>query len=95
MIGIFWIYQDKIYSYKEEVINDDNQDIETGHVDYWQILQSKHKELRSYSYDYILGGRVLLKDEEIIVYSSNDIINDKKSTNLIVNDFKLDDETTA
>lgn len=71
--------------------NLENQDMETGHVDYWQTLQSQHKELRNYPYDYIPRGRVLLKDEEIIVYSSNDVINDKKSRGLIIKDFELND----
>jgi len=51
LIGIFWIYKDKIYSYKEEVFEKYNQDVEIGHVEYWKQLQVQHKGLSGFSYD--------------------------------------------
>lgn len=89
MIGIFWIYEDQIYSYKEELCEEYNQDVEVGHVDFWEQLQSQHKNIREFSYDYIPRGRVLLSDGEIIVYSSNDIIRNDKYRKLILECFAL------
>ena len=89
MIGIFWIYDSIIYCYKEEVTNQNDQDVEVGHVDYWQTLQSKYKELNEYPYDYVPRGRVLLKNGDIIVYSSKEIINNEEYKKLIIDSFQL------
>lgn len=89
MIGIFWIHNNKIYSYKEEDLSQTDQDVEVGHVDYWQTLQAKYKELREYSYDYIPRGRVLLKNGETVVYSSHEVIDNDHSKELILKSYEL------
>jgi hypothetical protein len=90
MIDIFWIYKNKIYSYKENVTESQNQDVEMGHVEYLDEIQSEHKNLREFSYDYIPRGRVLLKNAKVLVYSSNEIIENDMYRNKILNCFKLE-----
>jgi len=90
LIGIFWIYENQIYSYQEELYEQYNQDVEIGHAEYWEQLQSQYKKLREFSYDYIPRGRVLLSDGEIKVYSSNDIIRNDNYRKFILEYFKLD-----
>ena len=89
MIGIFWIYNDKIYTYKEDRNSKKDRDTEVGQVDYWSVLQGNHHELLEYSYDYIPRGRVLVKNHKHIVYNSREIIHDTNKVNLIVKEFKL------
>lgn len=93
MIGIFWIYEDKIYSYKEPLSDLSNQDVEMGHIVYWKVLQGTYKIFQNFEYDYISRGRVLLKDEEIIVYSGKHIIHDTQFQNLIIKEFDLENPT--
>lgn len=91
-IGIFWIFEDCIYTYTQKALYD-NQDVDMGHVDYWQELCLKHKELREYSYDYIPRGRVLLKGAIPVVYSSKEIINSLDKRELIQKSFELSSNT--
>ena len=91
MIGIFWIHKDAIYSYKEEVLKKHEQDVEIGHVEYWRQLQVQHKILSEFPYDYIPRGRVLLSEGKFKIYSSKEIISEKKYHNLILNCFELKD----
>jgi len=91
-IGIFWIYEDSIYTYTQKAVKA-TQDVEIGHVDYWDSLRQKHKELKEYPYDCIPRGRVLLKDDKSIVYSSKEIINDSRKRALISDVFKLNEST--
>lgn len=91
-IGIFWVYQDKIYTYTQKAVKD-TQDVAVGHVDYWNYLRQKHKELKEYTYDFVPRGRVLLKEAKPIVYSSKEIINDVTTRDLISHAFELDNST--
>lgn len=90
-LGIFWIDKNNIYTLQEnrdKVIQIDGaRDIETGHVDYWNILQNKYQKFKHLGYDQVPRGRVLEKGSKIIVYSSKDIIKNYKD--LIINDFDL------
>ena len=88
-IGIFWIFQGRIYSYCEKMENKLHQDVDKGHYEYWPTLQSHYRELRDYSYDVIPRGRVLIKNGEVIVYSSQEIINDENARKLILEHFGL------
>ena len=89
MIGIFWIFQGRIYSYREKMADTLHQDVDRGHYEYWPTLQSHYPKLRDYSYDVIPRGRVLVKNGEVVVYSSQEIIGDEKTRQLIVKHFGL------
>ena len=89
MIGIFWIFQGRIYSYREKMTDALHQDVDKGHYEYWPTLQSLYPELRDYSYDVIPRGRVLVKNGEVVVYSSQEIIDDIRTRRLIIEHFGL------
>ncbi len=88
-IGIFWIFHGRIYSYREKMANMLHQDVDKGHYEYWPTLQSHHRELQDYSYDVIPRGRVLVKNGEAVVYSSQEIIDDAHTRRLIIEHFGL------
>ena len=88
-IGIFWIYQGRIYSYREKMTDALHQDVERGHYEHWPTLQSHYRELQDYSYDVVPRGRVLVKNGEVIVYSSREIIDDENTRKLILEHFRL------
>ncbi len=88
-IGIFWIFRGRIYSYRETMTGALHQDVDMGHYEYWPILQSLYRELRDYSYDVVPRGRVLVKNGEVIVYSSREIIDDENARKLILEHFRL------
>ncbi len=91
MIGIFWIFQGRIYSYREKMTDALHQDVDRGHYEYWPTLQSLYPELQDYSYDVVPRGRVLVNDGEVIVYSSQEIINDESARRLILEHFGLNE----
>ena len=95
MIGIFWIFQGRIYSYREKMANTLHQDVDRGHYEYWPTLQSRHRELLAYSYDVIPRGRVLVKNGEMVVYSSQEIIDDESARRLILEHFGLNEARFA
>jgi len=93
-LGIFWIHQDDIFVL-QKASNQikpiyDVKDIETGHVDYWDILQRENPQFKYLGYDQVSRGRVLEKKGRILVYSSRDIIQNYKD--LIINSFGFSKE---
>jgi len=90
-IGIFWIFQGRIYSYREKMTDALHQDVDKGHYEYWFTLQNLYPELRDYSYDVVPRGRVLVNDGEVIVYSSQEIIDDEDTRRLILEHFGLNE----
>ena len=68
-----------------------HQDVDRGHYEYWPTLQSHYPKLRDYSYDVVPRGRVLVNDGEVIVYSSQEIINDESARRLILEHFGLNE----
>ena len=54
-LGIFWIDKNDIFVLQEESNKVETiyevKDIETGHVDYWEILQKGHSHFQNIGYD--------------------------------------------
>jgi len=97
-IGIFWIFEGKIYA-KTKCLQDikavDNfKDIDDAHYKIWDEILLQQRKLYLYEYEDIPRGRVVysMDNAEYIVYSNEEIINSKEARNLIIGAFNLNRE---
>jgi len=96
MVGVFWIYKDKIYSKKQSIkfLSPLNGFIDSNfsHYEVWEEFKQKFKEFYLYEYEEINRGRVVYNQNknEFVVYSNSYVIKNYKD--LIIKDFKLRQE---
>jgi len=98
VIGIFWIYNNNIFSKKIEL----NKGIEYGnfltddfsHYEVWEEIKNTNKQLFYFEYEEIPRGRVVydLINENFVIYANSNILRDKELISLIFKDFKLNNE---
>jgi len=95
MLGIFWLYQNKIYL--QSIAVDNVQpingfiDSDFAHYKVWDEVSKQHKDFYLYEYEDIPRGRVVydIGNTQYIVYANQDIINSKKEKALIIEAFEL------
>ena len=66
-VGLFWGYREELYHHSVDVASgEDDGSFVNGrydHVDYWPLLEQRHRHLRVYDYEEVPRGRVIfIKD---------------------------------
>ncbi|WP_151900471.1 hypothetical protein [Sulfurimonas hydrogeniphila] len=95
MIGIFWIYNSKIYfkTVKIDAVKVINGFIDSNfsHYQVWDEISLQNKDFYLYEYEEVPRGRVVydVDNKQYIVYSNEDIINSNESKSFIINAFDL------
>ncbi len=95
MIGIFWIYKNKIHTKSIEInavksINN-FKDSDFSHYTVWNEISLQNKDFYLYEYEDISRGRVVydIENTQYIVYANNNIIISDEAKELIVDNFNL------
>ena len=100
-IGIFWYFKNQVIGIANEFYQSDQDslgliDSKYTHVEYWEILKSKHAELSAFEYEEIPRGRVIYhaKNEKVLVYMDAKLFK-KQIAIQIVEFFELDFEAVV
>ena len=92
-IGIFWIYQNKIFSKKEALdsIQKINgfKDSNLSHYEVWEEIKYTYRDFYLYEYEEIPRGRVVwdVENKQFLIYCNQKILKDEKAKALVINDF--------
>ena len=94
-IGIFWIYQNKIYLKTQNLqkIKPINGfiDSDLSHYKVWDEIKSKNKDFYLYEYEEIPRGRVVYDtiNHNFIIYCNKDILLNLQNKKQILETFKI------
>lgn len=94
-IGIFWYHEGQLLFYAEPALKAPSTegfaDVDISHYEYWEVLQSKHSELKAHEYEAIPRGRVVMqsKGAKFIAYTSEALIQNESFRNRLIEQFKL------
>lgn len=98
-IGIFWYFKNQVFGIAHDFYQSDQDSLGLidsiyTHVEYWEVLKSKHAELCAFEYEEIPRGRVIYhaKIEKSFVYMDTKLF--KKQVAIQIADFfELDFES--
>ena len=83
-IGIFWVYQEEIFSYSESISSSnqhgDVNDVGMAHYHLWELIREQHQKLHYLEYEEVNRGRVLYLNERKVhrVVSNSEVLTDEK-----------------
>jgi hypothetical protein len=97
-IGVFWIYQNKIY-FKTQNLQDIKPingfiDSDLSHYKVWDEIKYKNKDFYIYEYEEVPRGRVVydIDNQNFIVYCNKDILLNWQNKKQILEAFKIKDK---
>ena len=99
MIGIFWIYQEQIFAKTVPVDSvmpiAGYVDSDFAHYTVWDEIVRRHPEVYLYEYEEVPRGRVVfdIDKTQYIVYAHPNIIENEKKRTLVIETFKLHENT--
>ena len=99
-VGIYWYFDSKLIVYAEDVTSvkpvEDFADVEMSHYEFWETVKLKYSDLRTYEYEEIPRGRIVMNSEsnEFIVYGSSKVIENPSFRKLVFREFQLDQGQT-
>jgi hypothetical protein len=99
-IGIYWYFEDKLIVYSENASSvksvEGFADVEMSHDEVWETVKLKYSNLRTYEYEEIPRGRIVMNSEsnEFIVYGSRKVIENSSFRKLVSREFQLDEGQT-
>ena len=97
-IGVFWIYNNQIFSKKELLKNIEKinnfKDSNLSHYKVWEEIKYKHKDFYMFEYEQIPRGRIVYDtyNRVFLIYCNNDILNNSKAKKMILKEFRIKED---